>query len=76
MDARNVDWKYEVTVNKSTMMNKWIVVEGGGEKEGGSQLIRPIRQQLAMRRSTDTDGVIPYKPPHKSGAVGECVVRR
>ena len=47
----------------------------GGEREGGSQLIRPIRQQPAMRRSTDMDGVIKYKPPTKRYAVGECVVR-
>ena len=46
----------------------------GEEKEGGSQLIKPIRQQPAMRRSTGMDGVIQYKPPHKTGAVGECVV--
>jgi hypothetical protein len=45
-----------------------------GVRDGGSQLIRTIRQQPAMRRSTDTDGVIQYKPPYKRGAVGECVV--
>jgi hypothetical protein len=60
------------------MMYRWIVVEvgrrGRKEGEGGSQLIRPIRQQPATRRSTDTDRVIQYKPPHKSGAVGDCVV--